>query len=414
MMKKKFKGMFPFLVGTLFLLASVSVLFTANGEKSKSEALVESNTAFALDLYQRLKDTKGNIFFSPYSISTALAMTYAGARENTAKQMADVLHFTLDQNNLHPTFAKLETWLKEIQEKGDVQLNVANSLWPQKGYSFLEEYLTLSEKYYRVTITPLDYRQAVEEARKIINQWVEEKTKDKIKNLIKPGILNPLTRLVLVNAIYFKGNWASQFDEKRTKDDTFYLLSGQRVQVPLMAMAQKKEFRYAETESLQVLELPYVGEDLSMIVLLPRKNDGLPELEKHLTPETLMQWTTGLRKQEVQVFLPKFKMTSQFRLDRTLAAMGMRDAFDPSKANFSGMDGRRNWLHIGAVIHKAFVDVNEEGTEAAAATAVAMRITMALQPPPLFRADHPFIFLIRDNKTGSILFIGRVLDPRQK
>lgn len=408
-MKETFKVMLPFLVGILFLLASVSVLFSANGEKSKSEALVESNTAFALDVYQRLKDTKGNIFFSPYSISTALAMTYAGARENTARQMADVLHFTSDQNNLHPTFARLETWLNEIQEKGDVRLNIANSLWPQKGYPFLKEYLTLSEKYYRVTITPLDYKKAVEEARNIINQWVEEKTKDKIKNLVKPGILNPLTRLVLVNAIYFKGNWASQFDEKRTRDDTFYLLSGQNVQVPMMA--QKKKFRYAETESLQVLELPYVGEDLSMIVLLPGKTDGLPGLERHLTPGTLMQWIAGLRKQEVQVFLPKFKMTSQFRLDQTLTDMGMRDAFDPGKANFSGMDGRRSWLYIGAVIHKAYVDVNEEGTEAAAATAVTMRITMAPSPPTMFRADHPFIFLIRDNKTGSILFMGRVLNP---
>jgi serpin B len=273
----------------------------------------------------------------------------------------------------------------------------------------LKEYLILTKKYYGVTITPLDYRQAVEKARKIINQWVEEKTKDKIKNLIKPGILNPLTRLVLVNAIYFKGNWASQFDEKRTKDETFYLLSGKRVQAPMMA--QKEEFRYAKKESLQVLELPYVGEDLSMIVLLPGKTDGLPELERHLTRGTLMQWLTGLRKQKVQVFLPKFKMTSQFRLDQTLTAMGMRDAFDPNKANFAGMDGRRNWLYIGAVIHKAFVDVNEEGTEAAAATAVAMRIKMARPPSPIFRADHPFIFLIRDNKTGSILFIGRVLDP---
>jgi serpin B len=409
MMKKKFKGILPFLAGTLFLLASVSVLLSANAEKSKSEALVEGNTAFALDIYQRLKDTKGSIFFSPYSISTALAMTYAGARENTAAQMADVLHFASTQKELHPTFGKLETWLNGIQEKGDVQLNVANSLWPQKGYSFLKEYLTLTKKYYGVTITPLDYRQAVEEARKIINQWVEEKTKDKIKNLIKPGILNPLTRLVLVNAIYFKGNWASQFDQKRTKDDTFYLLSGKRVQVPMMA--QKQAFRYAEKESLQVLELPYVGEDLSMVVLLPGKIDGLPELETYLTPGRLMHWTAGLRKQKVQVFLPKFKMTSQFRLDQTLTAMGMRDAFDPGKANFAGMDGQRNWLYIGAVIHKAFVDVNEEGTEAAAATAVAMRIKMARPPSPMFRADHPFIFLIRDNKTGSILFIGRVLDP---
>ncbi|UCH93161.1 MAG: serpin family protein [Candidatus Aminicenantes bacterium] len=412
-MNKKHRSLFTSWLGVIFLVlfVLVSVVLAAYEEKPKSVLVAEGNTAFALDLYQELKDARGNIFFSPYSISTALAMTYAGARGNTAKQMADVLHFTLDQNELHPAFARLEALLNEVQTRGDLQLHVANSLWPQEGYPFLKEYLALVKKHYGVAITPLDYQGAAEEARKIINQWVEEKTKDRIKNLIQPGVLDALTRLVLTNAIYFKGNWASQFDEKRTQEDTFYLLSGKTIRTPLMA--QDQEFAYSENEFLQVLELPYVGETLSMLVLLPKKNNGLPELEKQLAPGALKRWTTGLKKQKVKVFLPKFKMTSQFSLAKTLASMGMDDAF-ALKADFSGMDGRK-WLYIGAVIHKAFVDVNEEGTEAAAATAVVMRIRMARPtPPPTFRADHPFIFLIRENTTRSILFMGRVLDPTQK
>jgi serpin B len=278
----------------------------------------------------------------------------------------------------------------------------------------LQEYLDLVKKYYGVTITPVDYVGAADAATRSINRWVEEKTQNKIKNLIQPGLLDALTRLVLTNAIYFKGNWASQFDENRTKHDNFYLLSGQTIQAPMMA--QKGKFKYDEFESLQILELPYVGGGLSMIVLLPKETDGLPQLEKKLTVETLSKLTTGLTEVEVKVFLPKFKMTSLFSLERTLAAMGMPDAFDRTKANFSGMDGHSNWLYIGAVVHKAFVDVNEEGTEAAAATAVVMRIKMARKPlrPVVFRADHPFLFLIRDNRTGSILFMGRVLDPTKK
>jgi len=399
------------LLDVIFLVLMIPVELGAYEVKPISTAVVEGNTVFALDLYRELKDNKGNLFFSPYSISTALAMTYAGARENTAKQMADVLHFPSGQKAIHPAFGQLENLLNEVQAKGDIQLNVANSLWPQEGYPLLEEYLALVKKYYGVVITPVDYRGAAEKAREIINQWVEEKTKDKIKNLIQPGVLDALTRLVLVNAIYFKGNWASQFDEKQTKEDTFYLLSGKTVQTPLMT--REKEFAYRDEAFLQVLELPYVGENLSMIVLLPKEKDGLPGLEKQLTAANLRMWTSGLRKQKVKVFLPRFKMTSEFSLSKTLAAMGMRDAFNPNKANFSGMDGRLNWMYIGAVLHKAFVEVNEEGTEAAAATAVVVRIAMALEQPT-FRADHPFIFLIRENSTGSILFLGRIMDPGQK
>jgi len=401
----------------LLLLVFITVSFAGFAEDQKTETVmqVEKNSAFALDLYRELKDArKGNIFFSPYSISTALAMTYGGARGNTARQMADVLHFPQDHQELHPAFARLEALLNAVQEKGDIRLHAANSLWPQEDYPFLKEYIALVKKYYGVTVTPVDFVAAADKAAQQINQWVAEKTNNKIKDLIQPGLLDALTRLVLVNAIYFKGNWASQFDENRTKDDTFYLLTGGTVQAPLMA--QKKKFKYAEFESLQVLELPYVGDSLSMLVLLPGEKNGLPGLEKSLTTDNLKRWTSGLSEIEVKVFLPRFKMTSLFSLERTLAAMGMPEAFDRTKANFSGMDGHRNWLYIGAVVHKAFVEVNEEGTEAAAATAVVIRVTMARQPlrPVVFRADHPFVFLIRENTTGSILFLGRVLDPTQK
>ena len=390
-------------------VAMVTMPVEANGA-ARTEALVKGNTAFALDLYSELKEEEGNLFFSPYSISTALAMTYAGARENTEKQMAQVLHFTMPQCRLHPTFASMEAALKTIQEKGDVELRVANALWPQEDYEFLQSFLKLTEKYYGSAVTPLDYKTAHEAARRTINAWVEEKTNSKIKDLIPEGLLDVLTRLVLTNAIYFKGNWASQFDKRLTEDAPFHLLSGESAETPLMR--QKQSCGYAEFEGLQVLELPYVGDELSMVVLLPKEVDGLAELEDRLTVENLEDWTNELRKQDVLIFLPKFTMTSQFQLQDTLASMGMPDAFSMS-ADFSGMDGTKD-LFISAVIHKAFVAVDEEGTEAAAATGVVMKLKAAPRPAPVFRADHPFVFIIRDNVSGSILFLGRFADPTTK
>jgi serpin B len=395
------------IVGMSVLLVSMPA--EAN-DASPTEALVNSNTAFALHLYGQLRGQEGNLFLSPYSISTALAMTYAGARENTEKQMAQVLHFTLPQDQLHPAFASMEAALKAIQEKGDIELRVANALWPQKDYVFLEEFLALIGKYYGSAITPLDYKTAHEAARRTINEWVEKKTNDKIKDLIPEGVLDAFTRLVLTNAIYFKGNWATQFDKKLTEDAPFHLLSGDSVETPLMH--QKQTCGYAEFEGLQVLELPYVGDALSMVLLLPREVDGLAELEHRLTTDNLEKWTGQLGKQQVSIFLPKFTMTSQFQLEKTLGSMGMPDAFG-SRADFSGMDGTRN-LFISAVIHKAFVAVDEEGTEAAAATGVVISLTAAPRPTPVFRADHPFVFIIRDNASGSILFLGRVVDPTAK
>jgi len=364
------------------------------------------NTTFALDLYQQLRSQEGNLFFSPYSISTALAMTYAGARGETEAQMAQALHFELSQDTLHPAFAALQGQLDAVQAGGDVQLNVANALWPHVDYPFLDAYLDLVKVYYGVSLTTLDYGDP-EPARQQINAWAEEQTCGKIKDLIPTGILNRLTRLVLTNAIYFKGNWASQFDEAWTDTAPFTVQPGQQVAVPLMM--QKLTCGYGEFPQLQVLELPYVGEALSMLVLLPRQVDGLASLEAQLTPGALAQWTARLRQSEVLVYLPRFKVEAAFRLDDALKSLGMVDAFDMELANFAGMDGT-DMLSISAVLHKAFVEVNEEGTEAAAATAVLMTFGVPL-PAPVFQVDHPFLFLIRENSSGSVLFLGRVVDP---
>lgn len=397
---------------TVLLMALVIVGFMSSMPaeakgRSDTETIVEGNTAFMLDLYGKLKEKQGNLFFSPFSISTALAMTYAGACENTERQMAKVLNFPLDQKRLHPAFADLEAQLNALQEKEDIELSVANALWAQRDYVFLREYLDLIERNYGGTLYHVDFKKALEVTREKINTWVEQKTNDKIKDLIKSGILDARTRLVLTNAIYFKGKWASQFKKSQTRQGPFRLAPGKSVDVSMMN--QKQKFRYMENDCLQILEMPYADNDLSIIVLLPKEVHGLVQLESALGIKNLNSWMGRLREVEIFVTLPKFKVTSQFRLDKTLASMGMPDAFDRT-ADFSGMDGTK-MLFISAVIHKAFVDVNEEGTEAAAATAVAIGLTSVSVSPPVFRADHPFLFLIRHNPSGSILFFGRVVDP---
>ncbi|MEH2152714.1 serpin family protein [Nostoc sp.] len=377
------------------------------------EGIVKRNTAFALDLYERLKPTEKNLFFSPYSISLALAMAYAGARKDTERQIAQVLHFT-SQQQLHQTFACLEMELKAVQDWSGILLRTANSLWPQTGYPLLKEFLNLVNNSYGVVVTAVDYQKDPEAAENIINAWVAEKTEDKIQNLISANSLNELTRLVLVNAIYFQGDWKNKFDNTLTETAPFWITSAKKIQVPMME--QQETLGYKETEDLQVLQLPYVGDDLSMLVLLPKQINGLRELEDNLTLENLANWVEGLQEREVRVFLPRFKVSSQFQLNETLIAMGMRDGFDQNKANFSGMDGRENGLCIGAVVHQAFVDVNEEGTEAAAATAMGMLDLCCSEQPlpvPVFKVDRPFIFLIREKITESILFLGKIVNPEK-
>jgi serine protease inhibitor len=392
------------------LLACTSPFFfmpqSISASATTEETLTEGNNRFALELYQNLKAKDGNLFLSPFSISSALAMTYSGARSTTAKQMASTLHFDLPSDVLPTTFEALNRRLNEGGSTKKYQLTIANSLWGQKGYSFLPEFLKLINTHYGATFAEVDFSNETEAARIRINQWVENKTQDKIKDLLKPGVLIKDTRLVLANAIYFKGKWAAPFLEKDTKDAPFWITKDKKVNVPMMN--QDDLFTYLEEETFQILELPYSGKELSMVILLPKDKDGLPALENSLTAQNLRNWLNQLSTEKIQVSLPKFKTTSEFDLGQTLSKLGMPEAFTP-QADFSGINGKRD-LAISAVVHKAFVDVNEEGTEAAAATGTVMTLTSAPAEPLTFRADHPFFYVIRENHSGAILFLGRVSD----
>ncbi len=395
------------------IAAALMVIPGESHAQENGRTLAQDNTAFALDLYHQLRSDDGNLFFSPHSISTALAMTYAGAREETRAQMKEALRFSLEGTALHKAFSALETRLNALQDSGDVELLAANSLWPQEG-ALLDAYLSLVETHYTAAVEPVNYTEASsrEAARKRINRWVERKTREKIRNLIPRGILDELTRLVLVNAIYFKGNWRLPFDETATSEAPFHTTPESRIAVPMMH--QKETFRYGEIEGrLQLLELPYGNGDLSMLIVLPETIDGYAGVEADLDPEALLNWRHRLRRKEVDVYLPKFQISDEFRLDTPLKALGMTDAFYAQQANFAGMDGRPDRLYITAAIHKAYVEVNEKGTEAAAATAVMVgaKALMMPEPPPVFRADRPFLFLIQERTTGAVLFMGRVVDP---
>ena len=372
------------------------------------QSIVGGNTQFAFDLYQQLKDEDGNLFFSPYSISTALAMTYAGAREKTAEQMAQTLHFPILQREFAPTFGCVIERLNQQGQKGDYLLSVANALWAQKDYPFLDSFVTLNKTCYKAGLENVDFVKETEKSRQTINQWVEDRTQQKIKDLIPQGTLNEATRLVLTNAIYFKGDWASAFDPAKTQPAPFHITSDKQVTAAMMS--RRGPFEYGQTQQVKILKMPYKGDDLAMVLLLPRDEHTLAEIESQLTAETFTEWAGLIGRVPMRVFLPKFKMTSQFRLNPTLAAMGMPDAFNAGKADFSGMTGSRD-LFLSAVLHKAFVEVNETGTEAAAATSVGMELAAMPARPVEFRADRPFLFVIQDNTTGSILFIGRVTDP---
>ncbi|MFW6107551.1 MAG: serpin family protein [bacterium] len=380
-------------------------------DAAERNPVVDANNAFALDLYARLCAAQdGDLFFSPFSISTALGMTYAGARGQTAAQMADTLGFAVPAERVHPAFRQLLDALAEGAKSGDYQLRVANALWGQEGYGFLDPFLELTRTHYGAGLRQVDFRADAEAARQVINRWVAERTEERIRELFPPGVLTSLTRLVLANAIYFKGQWARPFDPERTREEPFTLASGRKVAVPMMH--QTARFAYAERPGLQVLGLPYEGGDLAMFVLLPAEPDGLAALERGLSGESLGETLGEARRREVVVALPKFRLTSRFGLAATLAAMGMERAFT-DRADFSGINGRRD-LFLQAVVHKAFVEVNEEGTEAAAATGVAVGVTsVAPRPKPVFRADHPFLFLIRHRPTGAVLFLGRLARPAE-
>ena len=351
----------------LISLASLDQFVSAQANLDLGK-LVQGNTEFAINLFTRIKAQEGNLFLSPYSISTALAMTYGGARGETAKQMADVLHFRMEDEKLHSSFAEMRTRLNAVKQKQQIQISIANSLWPQDKYPFLKEYLDLAKKFYKTEITPVNYETNNETARMTINAWVEKETNNTIKNLI-PNIsfLPPQTILVLVNAIYFEGQWVSKFEASTTSSMPFYYEKNRQIIVSMMQ--QTHNFKYGEDDILQVLEMPYAGYDLSMIVLLPKEMDNLRSVEDILSAPSLTEWSKNSYERPVNVYFPRFKVTSEFKLQDVLKAMGMKDAFDFDKANFSGINGKQHYLYLDYVLHKAFVDINEEGTEAASATA---------------------------------------------
>ncbi|MHB0924182.1 MAG: serpin family protein [Bellilinea sp.] len=377
---------------------------------SNMAALSGSNTAFALDLYQQLRSQDGNLFYSPFSISLALAMTYAGAQGDTESQMASAMHFDLPQEDLHPAFNALNTTLNgRVGEEGQpgFKLNIANALWGQQGFAFSPEFLDLLAVNYGAGMQAVDYAQS-EAARKTINDWVEDQTEGKIKDLIPANALNALTRLVLTNAIYFNAAWLNPFDEKATTEESFDLLDGSEVKVPMMR--QTESFGYIKAEDYQAVELFYEGRQLSMVILLPDE-EQFADFEQSLDAAQLQSTLDQLAVQRLDLSMPKFKIESSFGLAATLAAMGMPDAFDVNKADFTGMTGKPD-LHITDVVHKAFVNVDEEGTEAAAATGVIMGLkSMPTGEPIRVEVDHPFLFLIRDAETGAVLFMGRVVQP---
>jgi serpin B len=369
-------------------------------------AVVNANNQFAFEFYSELnKNEQGNLFFSPYSISTALAMTYEGAKGKTAEEMQAVFHFP-EESVRKPNFARIYNQLNKEDKK--YELSTANALWAQQDFKFLDEYFNTTERYYGGKATNLDFIGETEKSRQTINSWVEEQTNNKIKDLIPNGQINSMTRLVLTNAIYFKGTWVYQFDKKDTREMDFKITPDNIVKTPIMYLDNDDaKFNYTETDDLQILEMPYEGEEISMLILLPKEN--LESLEE-LNAEKLAEYKNMLTEQEVTIYLPKFTFDTKYRLNDQLKQMGMPTAFSSEAADFSGMTGNRD-LFISFVIHQAFVDVNEEGTEAAAATAVGMELTSA-RPTNTFLADHPFIFIIQQKDTGNILFMGRVTDPR--
>jgi serpin B len=374
---------------------------------------VAASNHFAFDLYGQLRgDKEGeNLFYSPTSISMALAMTSAGARGDTAKQMAGVLHWERDAAALH---AGMNEWIRRLNaiDQGQTyQLRVANRLWAQQGYKFLPAFLQVTRQQYQAELGLVNFQSQTEAARQAVNHWVMQQTAGKIEDLMPQGSIEPRTKLVLTNAIYFKGNWATPFKKSSTRDGDFKVSSSTKKRVPMMQMTE--DCRFARLDGLKVLQLPYTEGQLAMVIVLPDEIEGLANVEEQLSPSTWKQWTGALRNASVSVRLPRFKMTSEFKLNEALSELGMPLAFDEGAADFSGMNGKHD-LFISAAIHKAFVDVNEEGTEAAAATGISIAPLAAIPPPEPqeFHADHPFLFAIVDNRAGSVLFLGRVVDPK--
>ena len=378
-------------------------------------ASVRGNNNFAFDLYRALSDGEGNLFFSPFSISQALAMTFAGARGETERQMMNTLRYGLPQGRLHPSFNALE---RELTSRGRVLegeenqfflLNIANAIWGQQGYEFLPDFLDVLAENYGAGLRPLDFARMPEESRAKINDWVYQETQGKTRDLLPPEIIDSFTRLILTNSIYFNASWSWPFDNRLTEERPFHLAEGGGVRVPMMSETSDDFYGYAAGEDCQAVDLPYSWGEMSMTILLPDERK-FEEFEDLLDAEALGRILDDIEIDHITLTMPLFKFESEFSLGEILPGMGMPGAFGPG-ADFSGMTGDRE-LHISAVIHKASVSVDERGTEAAAATGVVMQTSGPVKEPIPVTVDRPFMFLIRDRATGTVLFLGRVMNPK--
>jgi serpin B len=367
--------------------------------------IIEWNTRFAFDLYKsQIKDGE-NTFLSPFSISTAFASLYAGSRGNTAQQFADVFNFPLDQTKLHEAFRGLLSQVNTGLSKGDAVLRSANGLWIQTDYDYRPDFISVTKNSYRTTVEQVDFRGQSTQVLNQINSWVARQTNNKIKKLLNPKSIDALTRLVLANAIYFKGQWVNQFDAKATALADFWITEERSVEVPMMR--QRGQFGYAESELAHILVLPYTGEKVSFVVLLPKRRQDLATLEQSLDVESLRKWLQGVRTMDVLVHMPRFRITTKVDLVSALASLGMTDPFS-DKADFSGIDGTRN-LYISNASHQALLEVDEKGSEAAAATGISIGVR-SLKLIPEVRLDRPFLFLLREKTSNTILFLGRLID----
>lgn len=412
--------MFNFLFFILTYSLVVPFLLGAQDVDDNVLRLVHSNNTFALKLFHAIGKDQKNLCFSPYSISSALAMTYAGAQGETKNEMGSVLGFSKLEETVHPSFSWLNQYLatSSSDESNDLRIFLANSLWIQEGQHLLPKFMDVMTTYYKSSIQRVDFIQQADQSRVAINNWVKKKTVGKIENLINPNDLTRSTRLVLVSAIYLKARWADVFDKKATKQESFFITPKDTVSIPMMTNTGAFGY-FGEGQHFALLELPYVfpkasndkAPEFSMLILLPRENFGINNLEKLITVDSLQKWISALKSERVSVFLPRFRILERFNLNEALEKLGMPIAFS-NKADFSGMTGNQE-LKIGKVLHKAFISVDEDGTEAAAATAVSMGLTAVREEKKtvLFRVDHPFIYIIYEKKTGTILFLGRILNP---
>lgn len=416
MNSRPLRAFFHILGGALLLVGQPALSAQPTPPADSASGAVAAVNALACDLYRQIAPAPGdNVFFSPTSLTMALTMTWAGARGDTAAQMAKALHLDkLPADQITPAFHALQNALAKSNANSSFQLAIANSLWPQSDHLILPAYLKTIRDDYGAAIFPVDYKTQAEAVRLRVNTWVGEQTQQRIQNLLQAEDVADTTRLILVNAIYFKAEWEEKFNALNNENAPFSLPGG--ASKPVSLLHKKIDgARYAEIADpatpMQILALPYQHGALEFIALLPRSADALPALEKNLTAEKLAAWLGPLSAGfAVNVYLPKFKLNTRYNLGPTLQKMGMADAFT-QRADFSGMDGARDLL-ISGVVHQAFVEVNESGTEAAAASGVAVGIlAMRADPVPVFRADHPFLFLIRDPASGVILFLGRFATP---